>query len=145
MLKAINTVKFFLLYWSTVDLQCCANFYCTPKWFRSLSLYIHTYIYICSLKYSFPYGLWQDSGYHSLCSMVGPCCLLLLDKIACSESQTLSPSLPHLLFPLATTGLFSMSVSLLPVCIKAHLCHILDSTCMQCHMIFAFLFLTFFT
>ena len=75
----------------------------------------------------FHYGLPEDIECSSLCYMVGPCCLLLLYKIACIVSQTLNPSLSHLLFPLATTSLFSISVSLFPFCIKVHLCHILDS------------------
>ena len=34
-----------IFYWSMVDLQCCASFKCTAKWF--------SYIYIYSFSYSF--------------------------------------------------------------------------------------------
>ena len=54
------------------------------------------------------------------------------------------PSL-SLLHPLATPGLSSTSVSLFLFCLWVHLCHVLDSTCKWYHMVFVFLFLTYFT
>ena len=44
--------------------------------------------------------------------------------------------------PLATTSLFSKSVSLFMFCRYANLCHVLDSTYKWHHMVFVFLFLT---
>ena len=57
---------------------------------------------------------------------------------------TPNPSL-SLLHPLATTSLFSPSMSLSLFCLWVHLCHILDSTCKWYHMVFVILFLTYFT
>ena len=31
------------IYWSTVDLKCCANFYCTVKWISYTYTYIHSF------------------------------------------------------------------------------------------------------
>ena len=45
---------------------------------------------------------------------------------------------------LATTSLFSMSVSQFLFCRYVHLCHILDSTYKWYHMVLIFLFLTYF-
>ena len=51
----------FFFNWSIVDLQCCARFWCTEKWFS------YTYKYIYSFSYSFHYGLLSDTEYNSLC------------------------------------------------------------------------------
>ena len=57
----------------------------------------------------------------------------------------LSSSTPLLLHPSATTSLSSPSMSLSLFCLWVHLCHILDSACKWYHMVFVFLFLTYFT
>ena len=58
-----------------------------------------------------------------------PCCLSVLNAIVCIyQPQTPSPSLSLPPSPLATTSLFSMSVSLFLFCRQVHLCHILGST-----------------
>ena len=78
---------------------------------------------------SFSYSLSENVEYSSLCYTVGPCCLSILYVTACiCQSQAPNPSLLH---PLATTGLFSMSVSLfLPIgkliCVVFQISHIND-------------------
>ena len=86
-----------------------------------LHIYVHSFFIFFS-----HHGLPREIGYNSLCCTVGPCCLFILSGIVCIIlPQTPSPSLS----PLATTSLFSMSVSLFLFCRWAHLCHILDSMC----------------
>ena len=58
------------------------------------------------------------------------------------DSQSFPPTPSS---PLATTSLFSMSVSLFLFCRQVHLCHISDSTYKCYYMVFIFLFLTYFT
>ena len=132
-----NVLYFTIHYWSIVDLQCCVAFYYRAKWFSST--------YKCILFYIlYHYSLSQDIEYSSQFYTVGPCCLSILNVIVCIyQPQTVSPSLPFLPAPLATTSLISMSVS--AFCRQVHLCHILDSTCKWCQMAFVFLFLTYFT
>ena len=94
-----------LFYWSIVNLQCCVSFKYIVKWF------IYTYIYIglakkfvriflydvlyILIQILFHYGLWQDSGYSSLCYTVGHCCLTILYiVVGICQSQT-----PNLSFP----------------------------------------------
>ena len=73
----------------------------------------HLYILFCIL---FQYGLSQDVEYSSLCYTVEPHCLFILYIIVCIyQPQALSPSISLPPLPLATTNLFSMSVSLFPV------------------------------
>ena len=63
----------------------CANFCCKAKWFS------HTYTY--TLFYIILHGLSQETGYSSLSSTVGSCCLSILNIIVCSYyPQTPSPS-----------------------------------------------------
>ena len=69
-----NTKVFF--YWSIVDLQGCANLCCIAK---GLS-FTHIHSFINNL---FHYGLSQETGYSSLCYTAGPCCLCILNVIAC--------------------------------------------------------------
>ena len=73
-----------------------------------LHIYIHSFFNIL-----FHYGLSQEIGYSLLCCTIGPCCLTILNVIVCIyQPQTPSPSLSFPHFPLATTNLISMSVSL---------------------------------
>ena len=131
---------------------------------------IQLYIYIL-FHMLFHYGLSQDIEYRSLCYTVGPCCLSILCIILgwpkssfgffCNilrenpnerfgqlsslylQSQIPNPSLPHSPSPLATTSLFSISLSLFLFCTCVHVCRILDSTC-KWYMVFVVLFLTYF-
>ena len=100
---------------------------------------IHIYIYIL-----FHYGLSQDTEFPVLYSRT----LLFIPPIYNSLHLLMPHSQPFPLPPpssLATTSLFSMSVSLLLFHRQVHLCHTLDSTCKWQHMVFVFLFLTYFT
>ena len=71
--------------------------------------------------------------------------LLFIHSI-CNGSHLLTPnSLPIQLPPLsalAATGLFSVSVSLFLLCRYVHFCHILDSACKWCHIVFVLLLRT---
>ena len=46
--KFYDLLKLKKIYWSTVDLQCYVNLFCTARW---LSRYIYTHIYICMHMY----------------------------------------------------------------------------------------------
>ena len=73
------------------------------------------------------YDLSQDIECSSLCYTVGTCCLSILYIIVCSywyQSQTPNPSLPQLVYPLATTSLFSVFVNLFLFCRYEQLCRI---------------------
>ena len=84
---------------SIVDLQCCANSCCTAKWPG------HTHTHSLS-SIIFHHGLSQETGYSSLCYIVGSHCLSILNIIVCiSNSQSLSLPFPS---PLTTTSLFCM-------------------------------------
>ena len=92
------------IFWSIVYLQCC-HFCCTAKWLP------FTYVYIFHVL--FLYGLSQDIEYSALYSTVGPYCFSIWNPLVCTcESQTPNTSIPPSLSPLATTNLFSLSVSL---------------------------------
>ena len=69
----------------------------------------------------------------------------LLIHSKCNSLRLLTPNSPSIPLPppppLATTGLFSMSVSLCLFCRQVHLCHILDSAYTRYHMVSVFLFL----
>jgi len=91
-------------------------------------MHTHTHIFIHSFSYSFHYGSSQDIEYRSLCYTVGPCLSILLIIGCICEYQTPNLSLPHCSSPLATTSLFSTSLSLFLFCRQVYLCSILDST-----------------
>ena len=74
--KLSQPVGLFFLNWSIADLQCCANFCCTTKWFS------YTYVYIL-FHILFHYCLSQDIEYSLLCSTVRPCCVSILYIIVC--------------------------------------------------------------
>ena len=102
-----------------------------------------SYIYIHSFCHTvFHYVLSQEIGYSSLCYTVGPHCLSISKcnslHLLTLNSQSIPLPPPA---PLATTCLFSMSMSLLLFCKWVHLCPILDSTYKWYHMVFIFLFL----
>ena len=125
------------LHWSIVNLQYYVNFFCIAK---RLS-----YIYMYLFHILFHYGLSRDTEYSSVCFTVESCCLSIPYKyyslfllIPNLHSFPCSP----LLSPLATTNLFSMSMSLFLFCRYVDLYHILDSTFKWYHMVFVFLFLT---
>ena len=93
-----------LLLLSVTDIQCCINFWYTAKWFSYTCIYI-----------SYPFPLWFIMGFWIHFQLLYNRILLLssLYVIVCiCWFQTPNATLPHLLFPLAFTGLFSISVSL---------------------------------
>ena len=105
------------------------------------SIVTHSYIYTHSFPHIiFHHVLFQEIGYRSLCCMLEPHCLCILNVIVCIYQ-------PQTLFPpsWATTTFFSMTVSLFLVCRQVHLSYILDSEYKWYHMILVFLFLTYFT
>ena len=100
---------------------------------------IRVYIYIL-----FHFGLSQNIKYSSLWYRVGPCCLsILYIKSSASAKLKLPVFFPPT--PIASTCIFSMSVSLFLFCRYAYLCCILDSTCKWYNMEFVFLFLMSFS
>ena len=121
-----------------VYLQCCANFCCTAKW------YSHTYIYISLLTLS-SIRVYLKKLHIVPCAIYSRTSLFIRSKFNASTN----PNSLFIPFPppflLATTSLFSISESLFLFCRQVHLCHILDSTFKWYHMIFVFLFLTYFT
>ena len=63
------TFKTVLFYWSTVDVQCCVNFWCTAKQF------IHfIYIYIYTHTYTFFFTFVSIMVYHKILNIV-PCAI----------------------------------------------------------------------
>ena len=123
--------------WNIVDLQCCGNLCCTAKWLS------FKFLCILFLKDSFPLCLSQEIVYSSLCYILRPCCLSILNVIACIyQPQSPSPS-PSTLLPQ-----LGNHKSDLCVCesdsVSFHLCHIFDSTYKWYHMVFIFL-LTYLT
>ena len=95
--------------WSIADLQYRVNFCCKTKWVFYIYIHTHTLLHV----FFFHYDLSGDTEYSSLCCTVGPCCLSSLYIIACiCQSSTPNPFLPHTCSPLATTTLFSRSVTL---------------------------------
>ena len=134
----LNYLIYYFLNWSIVNLPCCVNLCCTAEWLSYTHIYILFYIL-------YHYGLSWDIEYNSLCYTIGPCLSILYIIIVCfCWSQTPSLFLSHPPFPLATTSLFSMSVSRFPFHRYVHLCHILDSMYKWYHMVFVFLCLTYF-
>ena len=115
--------------------QCCVNLCYTMKWLS----FTHIQSFFI---YSFPYGLYRQIGYSSLCYTVGPCCLSILNVIVCIyQPQIPSPYLSFTPSPLATISLVSMFVSLFLFCRYIDsLCHILDSTYKWYHIVFSFPF-----
>jgi len=100
-----------------------------------------TQSYIHSFSHAiFYHVLPPELGYGSLCYTVEPHCLSILNVVASTN-----PKLPvHLIPPtLGTTSMFSMSVKQMSVNLlllyrKFHLCDILDSTCKWYHVAFSF-------
>ena len=86
-----HLLSFFLFYfwkysWFTILWQFC----CTATWPSHIYIYIHIYSlsYIISSN-----GLFQETGYSSLCYTAGPHCLSTLKVIVCFYwCQTPSPS-----------------------------------------------------
>ena len=79
----------FILYWSIVDLQCCANFCCTAV--SHLYTNIHSLLILFFHFMVYP----RRFGYKSLCYIVVPCCLSILNVAVCIYSpQTPSPPSP---------------------------------------------------
>ena len=89
----------------------------------------------------FHYGLSQDIEYSSLCYTVGPCCLSILYIANPKLPIHPPPTLPHFR---AATSMFFMSVNLFLFHWPISLCCILDSTGKWFHMLFDFLFMTYF-
>ena len=93
-------------------------------------LYIYIYAHIYTIFHTlFHYGLSEDIKYISLFYIVRPHCLFI---VYICWFVSASPKLPFLPFPaspppLATTSLFSISVSTFLFPRYAHLCHSLGS------------------
>ena len=91
--------KFFC--WSIIDLQCRVNFCCITSVQQKLCNIVMcvVYIYISIMHIQsfcilFHYGLSQGIEYTSLCCVVGPYCLAILQSVAyICEHQPPSPSL----------------------------------------------------
>ena len=115
-------LKIFILYWSTVDLQCCDSFKCIPKWFS----YTYTYIYL--FQNIFPFRLLQNIKQSSLCYTVGPCWLSILNIVVCMSIPNSQFIPPPQLSPLVTINFFSKSVRLFLFCTQINLYYFLDST-----------------
>ena len=95
-------------------------------------VYIHTHIYVL-FHVVFHYGLSQDIDYCSLCYTAGPCSLCIIyNNLLTPNSQSFPFSIS---LPLATSGLFSVSVSLFLFCRYVDLCHIFNCTYAWYHMI----------
>ena len=101
----MHILKYLTIYGKYIDLQCCVNFSCTAKGFS----YMYIYIFFHILSY---YGLSQDIECSSLCYTVGLCRLFILYLQFVSANPTLSIHCLPPPFPLATTGLFVLYVSL---------------------------------
>ena len=139
------TLKIFLLlflknlYWSIIDLQCCINFCCTEKWY----VYIHIHILF---SYSLP--LWFFSGYWMLHSMLYSRTLLYIHSIY-NSFHLLTPNpnpSPPFFSPHPSNCKFALYVFESVMFYRfMNLCYILDSTYKWNHMVFVFLFLTYFT
>ena len=99
-------------------LQCDVSFRCIAKWLS------YTYTYI-------PLIFFSILVYPRMLSIVPNSRTLFIDSICNTEV----PSIP-LPSPLATTSLFSLSVSFFLFHNYIHLCHILDSTYKWYHMVF---------
>ena len=97
-----NRESFFnLLYWSIVNLQCCVNFWCSAEWLSHTPTYSFLILLCCG---------WSQSTEHSSpYYTVGSYCLSILNMY---QFASASPRLLMHPSPLATTSLFSMSVSL---------------------------------
>ena len=120
------------------SLQCSVNFLLYSK---VTQLHMHVYLlfsHITMLHHKWldivPSALWQD---------------LIAYPLQRQQFASMNPRLPvHPTpspSPLATTSLFSMSVSLFLFYKQVHLCYILDTTYKWYYMIFVFLFQTHFT
>ena len=108
---------YLLCYWSIVDLKCCVNYCCTAKWLS------YTYIYIL-FHILFHYDLSEDIEYISKTLLfIHPIYNIL--PLLIPNSHSFPPLDP---FPLATTSLFSISVSLFLFHRYVDLYRILDST-----------------
>ena len=70
----------FTILLSIVDLQCCANLYCTAKKLSHTQTHthIHTRTHTHAYIYSFHYALSQDIVFSSVCYTLGPCYLSIL-------------------------------------------------------------------
>ena len=118
--------------WSIVDLQ-----------FLLYSIMTWLYIYIL-FHFLFPYGLSQDVDYRLWYYTVGPCYLFFLYIL------TASPNHKHLILPFPSPTspwqqhVCSVSLRLFLYHTYVHLYSIVDSACKWYHMIFVFLFLTYF-
>ena len=113
--------------------------------FLLYSKVIQLYIYIHSFSYSFP--LWFITGYWIQFPVLYSRALLFIHALH-NSLHLLTPNSQSIPLPppssLATTSLFSMSVSLFLFRGYVHLCRILDSTYKWYNMVFVFLFLIYF-
>ena len=126
-------ICFNVFYWSIVDLYCCISFWCTAKWFSYTCIYIFFTFSFIMVYYR---TLNTVGHWNSLLFIQNNLHLLISNSLS-------TPPPPH--SSLATTGLFSASVSLFLFGRYVYLCYILDHTYKRYHMVFVFPFLTYFT
>ena len=129
--------KFF---WCTVDLQCCANLSCPAEWLS----YTHTYIIFFLIFFSIMVYSMRLDIVPALCRRT-----LLFIHSKCNSLHLPAPNFQSIPLPspltLGITSLFSVSVSLFLFYRQVHLCHVLHFAYKCYHMLFVFLFLTYFT
>ena len=134
--SVINFILISLLfkkfYWSIVDLQCCAHFCDSIIHIHILSHFLFQYFNIIGYWTLFPVLYRRTLWFiHPLYASLH----LLISNSQCFPA-------PH---PLPLGNHKSISVRLFLSCRYAHLCHSLDSIYKWYHMVFVFLFLTYFT
>ena len=128
--------------WNITDSQCCANLCCIAKW-SSYTPIDTLYFYIlfhCGLSRAIEYS---STLYVWTLLIISSKCINNSLYLPTPKSQSIP--LPPPISPLANTSLESMSMSLFLFCRQVYLCHILDSICKWCYMVFVFLtdFLTY--
>jgi len=122
----LKTKDNYFLNWNIFGLQCYASLWSISKWLN--------YTHVCSFFIFF-----SITVYHSIVSCAVHKCNSL--HLPPPNSQSL-----HLLHSLlATANLLSTSMSLFLLCRYVHSWHILDTTYKWYHMVFVFVFLTYFT
>ena len=126
------------------DINCCIFFFSKYSWFPAVTIFCQSPLY-SKVTQLYTHIFFSIMLYHRLLN-IAPSCFSIPKVIVCiyqlkhpSPSLFISPS------PLTSTNLFSLSVSLFLSCRRVLLPHSLDSMYKCYHMVFVFLFLTYFT